>query len=244
MRTASLVGEPGARRASPFLLLLVILTFFLVFAGVSCNTTAAKSAVQSLGGSAGLNTSNTAVLNACLNSLSGVNFVTYSGWELVTGRDPDVNPLPEACDRSGAAPASVAHQANIGAQLLAILGLVSLGLAFLVAVAGFLDVLKGRNRALVTAIFGAGAGILLVLDQVHIHDVLASRIDAAAGTGLSGLSASSFIDVNPGSGLLIALVILAVAVAYNLVASIAGAGPVPVATPEPPELPPPAPLPP
>ena len=51
MRT---VGVPGARRVSPFLLFLVILTFFLVFAGVSCNTTAAKSAVQSLGGSAGL----------------------------------------------------------------------------------------------------------------------------------------------------------------------------------------------
>ena len=241
MRT---VGVPGARRVSPFLLLLVILTFFLVFAGVSCNTTAAKSAVQSLGGSAGLNAGNTAVVNACLNSLSGVNFLTYSGWELVTGRDPNVNPLPDACDRSGAAPASVAHQANIGAQLLAILGLVSVGLAFLVAVAGFLNVLKGRSRALGTAIFGTGTGVLLVLDQVHIRDVLGARIDAAAGTGASGLSASSFVNVNAGPGLLIALVILAVAVACNLVAIIAGAAPVPVAPPEPPEQPPPAPLPP
>ena len=40
------LGEPGARRVSPFLFLLVIVCFFLAFAGVSCNTDATKSGLQ------------------------------------------------------------------------------------------------------------------------------------------------------------------------------------------------------
>ena len=161
-----MIGEPGARRVSPVLFLLVMLSFFLAFTGVSCNTTATKSAFKALGGSSGLSAADATALNSCIDSLSGVNILTYSGWQLVFGKDPAIATLPPDCAmESGAVTSTDASSANIGSQLLSILGLASVGLGLLFALAGLLGIFKGRSRALVSIIFSAGGGVLLVGDR-------------------------------------------------------------------------------
>jgi hypothetical protein len=238
-----LAGEAGARRVSPFLFLMVILCFFLAFAGISCNTAAAKTGLQSLAGVGGASTSDTAALDACLDALKGEDVVNYSGWGLVFGRDPSIATLPTACDTGTQVTARDASQVNIGSQLLAILALVSVGLALVCAIAGFLDFARGRSRALAAVIFGAGTGALLVLDQMRVHDVLLSRIAASAGSSVPGFNPASYFNVDAGIGLVIALVVLALAVLHNVAAMIIGESAVPslppdVAFPEPPPAPP------
>jgi hypothetical protein len=233
----TILGEPGARRVSPFLFLLVIVCFFLAFAGVSCNTDAAKTGLRAIAGSAGVSTPDANALDTCLDALKGENIMTYSGWGLVFGRDPTIASLPAQCDTGTAVTANDAAEVNIGSQLLASLGLVAIGLALLCAIAGFFGVARGRSRAFAAVIFGAGSGVLLVLDQLHVHDILLSKIAASAGSSVPGFDPTTYFNVNPGIGLLIALILLAVAVVYNLVAMIVGdvppAPPVP-AIPEPP----------
>ena len=114
---------------------------------------------------------------------------------------------------------------NIGSQLLAILGLVAVGLALLCAIAGVFGVARGRSRAFAAVIFGAGSVVLLVLDQLHVHDVLLAKIAASAGSSVPGFDPTTYFNVNPGIGLLIALILLAVAVVYNIVAMIVGRRP-------------------
>jgi hypothetical protein len=94
----------------------------------------------------------------------------------------------------------------------------------------------------VTAIFAAGAGGLLILDHFHVRDALLSKISSSEGTSIPGLDPASLFTINAGIGLIAALVILAVTVVYNLAALIvtplpaASAG---VAIPDAPERPPP-----
>jgi len=235
------LGEPGARRVSPFLFLLAIIGFFMVFAGVSCNTDATRSALRSIGASAGISTSQSAAFNSCLSSLNGVDFVTYDGWALVFGKDPAVASLPAACEvSSGPVTRADAAQANIGPQLLAVLGLVAAALAMLSGLAALLGLAGGRGRAIVAMIFGAGSAVLLVLDQLHVHDVVLNMIAASAGSSLPGFSPDAYFNVDAGPGLVGVVVILGVAVLYNLVALIVGEPPIADAPPQRgPEPPPP-----
>jgi hypothetical protein len=239
VNAASLVGEPGARRVSPFLFLLVILTFFLAFAGVSCNTATTKSALGSIDASQGVSAAEGAQVTACIDALNGVNILTYNGWQLAFGKDPVIGSVPAACNQNNAAGADTSS-ANIGPQLLAFLALLSVLLGLIFATAGFLGVLAARSRALVTAIFAAGAGALLVLDHFHVRDVLLSKISSSEGSSVPGVDPASLFNVNPGTGLLVALLILLVALLHNVAALVVGGGPPTVATAEPPEpLPPP-----
>jgi hypothetical protein len=235
----TIVGEPGARRVSPFLFVLVIVCFFLAFAGVSCNTDAAKAGLRSIAGSAGVSAPDATALDTCLDALKGENVVSYSGWALVFGKDPTIASLPAACDTGTAVTATDAAQVNIGSQLLAVLGLVAIGLALLCAVAGFFGLARGRSRAFAAVIFGAGSGVLLILDQLHVHDILLSKIAVSAGSSVPGFDPTTYFNVNLGIGLLIALGLLAVAVVYNVVAMIVGdapAAPEVTAIPEPPPI--------
>ena len=236
MNPRSVLGEPGARRISPFLFLLVVVCFFLAFAGVSCNTDAAKSGLQSLAGAEGVSGADAGAINSCLNSLNGVNVVSYTGWVLVFGKDPTITSLPPACDTGTAVTSSDAAQVNIGPQLLGILALVAVGLALLCAIAGAFGVARGRSRAFAAVIFGTGSVALLVLDQLHVHDVLVSKIAASAGSSVPGFNVTSYFNVNPGTGLVIAVILLAVAILYNVGALIIGDAPAngaPAPTPEP-----------
>jgi hypothetical protein len=223
----SLVGEPGARRISPFVFLLVVICFFLVFAGVSCNTDATKAGVRSLAGTGGLQTAQTSALDTCLDALRNVDVLSYTGWVLVFGKDPSIASLPSACDTGTSVSARDASQVNLGPQLLAILALVCAGLGLLWVVAGLFGVIRDRSRALAAIAFGIATGTLLLLDQQHVHDVLLARIAASAGASVPGFSAATYFYVNPGLGLVIALVLLAVAVLHNLAALTLGQAPPP-----------------
>jgi hypothetical protein len=233
-----LVGEPGARRVSPFLFLLVILSFFLAFAGVSCNAAATRSAIASIDASQGVPATEAAQVTACINALDGLNILTYSGWQLAFGKDPVIGSVPAACNQNNAAGADTSS-ANIGPQLLAFLALLSVGLALLLSIAGAFGLLAARSRALVTAIFGAGAGALLIVDHLHVRDVLLSRIASSEGSSVPGLDPASLFSINPGTGLVVALVIIALAVLYNVAALIVTTAPAAAAIPESPNSPPP-----
>ena len=224
MTPASVAGETGARRVTPALFALVIVCFFLTFSGVYCNTSATKNALQSLGGSPG-GSSQTAVLDTCLVALKDVNILTYSGWGLVTGRDPTIASLPSACDTGTSLSARDASQVNLGPQLLAILALVSAALGLLWAFAGLFGIVRARSRAVAAIIFGVASGAQLLLDQQRIHDLVLARIAASAGSTIPSFRPASYFNVNPGIGLVIAVVLLAVAVLYNLAALILGEGP-------------------
>lgn len=220
---ATLAGEPGARRVSPFLFLLVILTFFLAFAGVSCNTTATKAAINSIDASQGVGAAQAAQVSACINALDGVDILTFNGWQLAFGKDPVIGSVPPACNQGNAAGTDTSS-ANIGPQLLAALAMVCVGLGLLFALAGVLGLLRSRSRAFVTLIFGAGAGVLLVLDHAHVHDVLLAKISSSQGSSVPGLDPASLFNVDPGPGLLVALVILGLIVLYNASALVLGDG--------------------
>jgi hypothetical protein len=236
---ASLAGETGARRVSPFLFLLVILSFFLVFTGVSCNTATTKSALGSIDATEGVTAAQGAQVIACINQLNGVNILTFNGWQLAFGKDPVIGSVPAACNQNNAAGADTSS-ANIGPQILAFLALLSATLGLIFAAAGFLGSLAARSRALVSAIFAAGAGLLLILDYFHVRDVLLSKISSSEGSSVPGIDPASLFSINPGTGLLVALVILLLALVYNVAALIIGAGPPAVATAAPAEpLPPP-----
>lgn len=240
MSARSLFGEPGARRVSPVLLLLVILSFFLVFAGVSCNPTTTRAAISSIDATQGVTGAQAAQVNACVNALGGTNILTYSGWQIAFGKNPVVGSVPAACNQNNAAGADTSS-ANIGPQLLAFLALISVFLALLTSMLGVLGLVTARSRSLVTAIFAAGAGGLLILDQFHVRDALLSKISSSEGTSIPGLDPVSLFNINVGIGLIVALVILAVTVVYNVAALIvepvpAGVG---VVIPDTPERPPP-----
>ncbi|HEY8673087.1 MAG TPA: hypothetical protein VIM76_04955 [Candidatus Dormibacteraeota bacterium] len=237
MSPNALVGEPGARRLSPVLFVLVIGCFFLAFAGVSCNTDATKAGLHSLAGSGGASTSQTAALDTCLDALKNVNVVSYSGWDLVFGKDPSLASLPAACDTGTKISARDVSQLNLGPQALAILGLIAGGLALLWALAGSFGIIRHRTRALAAIVFGAATGALLLLDHQHVHDVLLARIAASAGTSAPGFSASAYFNVNPGIGLVIALILVLVAVLYNVAALVIGERPAAVEVPAAPEPP-------
>ncbi|MFZ0129277.1 MAG: hypothetical protein WAL77_07640 [Candidatus Dormiibacterota bacterium] len=242
MNLSSLVGEPGARRVSPFLLLLVILTFFLAFTGVSCNAATTKSEIASIDASQGLSGAQAAQVSECLDALNGVNILTYSGWQLTLGKNPVIGSVPAACNQNNAAGADTSS-ANIGPQLLALFALVSIGFALLFSSAGLLGLLAARSRAFVTAVFAAGAGALLILDQFHVRDVLLAKISSSQGSSVPGLDPAALFNVNIGIGLWVALVILAVVVVYNAAALVVVPAPAAVADPEPLQPPPLAPPP-
>jgi hypothetical protein len=229
---ATLAGEPGARRVSPLLFLLVVLSFFLVFTGVSCNAAASKSAIGSIDAGGGVSAAQAAQVDACIDSLNGVNIITYSGWQIAFGKDPAVGSVPAPCNQNNPSVANTSS-ANIGPQLLAFLALISVGLGLLFSIAGVLGLIAARSRAFVTAVFAAGAGALLILDQLHVHDVLVSKISSSEGSSVPGLDPASLFSINPGIGLWVALAILALAVVYNLAALIVRRAPVAAAGPEP-----------
>lgn len=239
MSPSALAGEPGARRVSPFLFLLVILAFFLVFAGVSCNTATTRSVIGSIEASQGVSAAEAAQASACIDALGGVNLLAYSGWQLAFGGNPGIGSVPAACTQSGGLPTLDTSSENVGPQLLVVLALVSVALALVFAIAGVLGLLAARTRAFITAVFGAAAGALLIVDQLHVRDVLLAKITSSEGSSFRGFDVASLFNVNPGIGLLVALVILALAVLYNLAAIIVVPAPDAVVTHEPPHPPPP-----
>jgi hypothetical protein len=232
--------DPAARLVSPFFLILAGLCFLLPFAGVSCNTTTARTfidsfpgAAQSLGGQ-GSGGPSARQVDACLNALGGFSFYTYNGVDLVAGSDPTVaspSSEPAACaslsssaSSSGVStsPGASAHQVNVGVQPLFLVALAAILAGLL------LGLFRYAARGLVVAV-SAGAGIILLLvASSTLSSAVLDRLGAAisSGEGQAGGSAaslppgidlSSFFSVSLGLGLILAIVALAVVVLYNLV---------------------------
>ncbi len=238
MSPAALAGEPGARRVSPVLLLLVILAFFMTFAGVSCNTAAIRSTIGSIEASQGLSTAESSQASACVDALGGVSVLAYSGWQLAFGGNPGTGSVPSVCRQSGGLPTIDTSSENIGPQLLVILALAGVVLALGAAIAGVLGLLAARTRALIVAVLSTAAAGGLILDQFHVRDVLLAKIASSEGPNAPGIDVASLFNVNPGIGLLVALAILAVAVVYNLAAIMVTPVREAVVAPEPPHPPP------
>ena len=128
---------------------------------------------------------------------------------------------------------------NVGALAGAKTQMVQADAVLLERSAGVLGLLAARARALITAVFAAAAGALLIVDQLHLGDVLHAKIAASQGSSATGvLGIASLFNVNPGIGLVVALAILVLAVLYNLAALIVTPASEPVLTPEPPHPPP------
>ncbi len=216
LQPAGALGEPVARKISPALFFLVIICFLLPFASVSCNTDTVKAKMgprlSSLGGSS----SDTASLNHCLDAYKSTSLITYSGINLLVGSDPKVNDTPPACKETGTAsstpPTSKPSEVNVGMQPLALLAFIAIlvGLAF--------GAFKLPLRSIVVAVLAACGGALLFAEQGHLTSAIPDKLMASGGGSgsLPGFSITDFIQVSAGTGYLLALGLLAIAIIYNL----------------------------
>jgi hypothetical protein len=216
---ATVLKDPAPRVFSPVFFILAGLCFLLPFAGVSCNTAALKSGAsisQELGGSG---SADNQAMNACLNSLTNVNLVTYSGVNLVAGSSPTVTTkLPAGCstysrETGGSTTATTdPSQANLGIQWLLLIALAAMLAGLLLSLGRF------ALRGLAVAACAAGAIILLVVNQGQVSSEFLEKIDQGSG---SAALLNGYFNVTMGIGAILAIVALAIAVLYNLAAELA-----------------------
>ena len=213
-----LAGEPGARRVSPLLLLLVILTFFLVFAGVSCNPTTTRSALavdrrdsgrDRRRGRPGERTASTRSTGSTSSPTAAGS--SPSGGTRSSGRSrrratratrraptPRRRTSGRSSWRSWRWSASSSGCSSRCSGVHRPRGSAEQGL-------GYHDLRRGGGCACSSS------------TSFHVRDVLLSKISSSEGSSIPGLDTASLFNVNPGIGLIAALVILGVTVVYNLV---------------------------
>jgi len=172
------------------LLLLVILTFFLVFTGVSCNQANTKKALTSIDASQGVTGSQAAQVNACVQFAQRGEHphVQRLATRVREGPGRRIDPRTLRPGQRGG------HRYLIGEHRPADPGVPGAGMrvpGLIVSMLGALGLVAARSRALVTAIFSAGAGALLILDQFHVHDALLSKISSSEGSSTPGLDPTS-----------------------------------------------------
>ena len=215
MKLDAIVTEPTSRRISPAFFVIALACFFFTFAGVSCNTSAAKqtlSAASSLTGGA----AQSAQLNACLDSLQGVNLFSYSGINFVLGSAPNqlANP-PGSCGTSQSSlgrSGSISSDAiSVGVQPLALAGFIAIALAILWAVAGLLLRTSTRRHFALLGGLGLIALITLVINQTHAPTVILDKVSSAAAGQGAPFSLTDFFVVNTGIAAYVALAMVSVA---------------------------------
>ncbi len=222
------VAERSARRISPLVFAAAIVGFFLAFAGVSCNTSAAKALLggtaQSLGGSS----SQTAKAGQCLDALNGYNLATYTGIDLAFGGSPSVSTRgPAACEAvnpSSQASTSRPEQGRVGAQPVELIALVAIAVGLLVSGVFVIRSPGSRARALITLLLSAAGLALVVIAQLQAGRVITDRVaSASAGAGQStpigGINLSDYLNVNPGIGFFITTGALGLTLLLNLFAA-------------------------
>lgn len=239
------------------LFVAVALCFLLPFGGVSCNTTAAKTLINSAGSSSG--GALVAQAGACVDALNGFNLATYSGVNLAFGTaGSTARTGPAACETGTAStvPSSVqpdSVKTDVQPFILAAGVVVIAGLLLSV-----LLIRRGRMRGLISALSAAVAGGLLIIGQLQVQKQITNKIAAqfSSGTASSSLPGglsinfADYFNVNWAIGALIVIALLAVTLLLNVAAVITGPGAEPSA-PEglmpapspPPWQPPPAPPP-
>lgn len=226
---SSLLEERAVRRVTPALFVLAIVCFFFTFAGVSCNTDQAKTALQ---GAAAFTSGsvNVAQLDRCLDALNGDNLYSYSGFGLAFGGAPSaLTSPPAACGaRSASLPSSSAvpptAQAALGVQPLQLAAFVAIVLGVIAGLLAWVRPWRPARRALGATLLAVVALALLALEVVHAHNAVIDKISAAStGTGVP-FSISQYIDFNLGIAFFLALVALGVVALYNLAAALYGLG--------------------
>jgi hypothetical protein len=214
----AVVTEPTSRRISPAFFVIALACFFFTFAGVSCNTSAAKqtlSAASSLTGGA----AQSAQLNACLDSLQGVNLFSYTGINFVLGSAPSqLTTPPGPCGTSqstlGRSGSISSDAISVGLQPLALAGFIAIALAILWGVAGLLRRTSTRQHFLVLGGLGLVALITLVINQTHAPTVILDKVSTAAAGQGAPFSLTDFFVVNTGIAAYVALAMVGVAVLH------------------------------
>ena len=224
MRAAAIFDDRQARRISPAFFVAALVCFFFTFAGVSCNTQSAKSALQgisALGGSG--STVNESELDRCLAALENVNLISYSGFNLVFGSAPSVlTTAPAGCQQNGSAslPSSQsavpsAGQVALGVQPLALSAFIALVLAIIAGALGILGLLRAPLRGLVATLLAMAGFITVLLEQSHLQGAIADKISAESAGAGAPFSIASFFNVDNGIAYVIVLAVLGLAALYN-----------------------------
>lgn len=218
MKLDALVTEPAARRISPAFFVIALACFFFTFAGVSCNTGAAK---QTLSAAASLTrgAAQSAELNACLDSLQGVNLFSYSGFNLVLGSAPSqLTTAPAPCragqstlGRSG----SISSDAvSLGVQPLALAAFIAIALAILWSVAGLLRRTPTRRQFPLLGGLELIAVITLLINQAQAPSLILDRVSTVAAGQGAPFSLTDFFVVNAGIAVYVAIAMLAAALLH------------------------------
>lgn len=242
MPTATIIEERTVRRLSPFFFIGAIICFFFTFAGVSCNTDAARTTLHGLEGLGGnTNTANSATIDRCVTALQGYTIATYSGFNLVFGASPSIlTKSPPGCPPNaisslpGGGTVTSGNQVNIGVQPLAGIAFAAAAIGLLVSEFGFFGLLRAPFRGVLTTLLAVAGIVALVVEQAHLQGAITSKISSVtAGVGTTFNVASYFI-VSNATAYYVALGLLGAAALYNAVSAFFV-----VAGPEAEELPPP-----
>lgn len=242
MPTPTIIEERTVRRLSPFFFIGAIICFFFTFAGVSCNTDAARTTLHGLEGLGGnSSTANSATIDRCLTALQGYTIATYSGFNLVFGASPSVlTTSPPGCPQNalsslpGGGTVTSGNQVNIGLQPLAVIAFAAAAIGLLVSEFGFFGLLRAPFRGVLTTLLAVAGIVALVVEQAHLQGAITSKISSVtAGVGTTFNVASYFI-VSNATAYYVALGLLGAAALYNAVSAFFV-----VAGPEAEELPPP-----
>ena len=243
MTASGIVEERTVRRISPLFFVAAFVCFFFTFAGVSCNTDAAKSTLQGLEGLGGQPSSsaNNAAIDRCLNALQGVTLANYTGVNLVFGTSPSVLlNAPSACPKGtttalpGGGTIKNGDPINLGLQPLAIAAFAAAGVGIFVAELGFFGLLRPPFRGVLTTLLAVAGLVTLVLEQAHLQGAITAKLSAVSGGTGTTFNLASYFIVNNGVAYFVAVVVLGVGALYNAVSAFFGAP-----QPEPEELPPP-----
>jgi len=242
MPTPTIIEERTVRRLSPFFFIGSIICFFFTFAGVSCNTDAARTTLHGLEGLGGnSSTANSATIDRCVTALQGYTIATYSGFNLVFGASPSVlTTSPPGCPQNaisslpGGGTVTSGNQVNIGVQPLAVIAFAAAAIGLLVSEFGFFGLLRAPFRGVLTTLLAVAGIVALVVEQAHLQGAITSKISSVtAGVGTTFNVASYFI-VSNATAYYVALGLLGAAALYNAVSAFFV-----VAGPEAEELPPP-----
>jgi hypothetical protein len=237
MPASAIVEERTVRRISPLFFVAAIVCFFFTFAGVSCNTDAAKTTlngVSALGGAGA--PANSSALTKCVDALKGVNIASYSGFNLVFGSSPSVlSSAPSGCpNSSGSGLPSSGSDINLGVQPLAVAGFAAIALALLVSEFGFFGLLRAPFRGVLTTLLAVAGLVTILLEQGHVSGAITSKVSTVTAGSGSTFNVASYFIVNNGIAYYAVIGVLGAAALYNAICAFFT-----TAGPEPDELPPP-----
>lgn len=223
--------EKAARRISPLFFLAAVGCFFLAFAGVSCNTSAAKTLIGGAGQALGGNQAQTQQARACLDALNGYNLATYSGTDLAFGNAPTAaSSAPAACTQASGGSFSPSGSGNpaqgkLGMQPFELIGLIVIAVGALLSIVFFVRSPRARIRAVITSLLAAAGVALVVVAQFQAAKAVTDKIAASSSGASSSLpisiNVSDYVNVNPAIGLYLVVGVLGVVVLLNLLAAAA-----------------------